>query len=633
MSSSRPSLKDRLTYAFENTLSAGTIALIGWLAVASFFIVIAAGLVVALSGLGPEEGESLEFTEAAWQSLMRTLDPGTMGDDRGWSFRTVMLLVTIGGIFIVSTLIGVITSGLEGKINEMRKGRSRVLEKNHTLILGWSPKIFSIISELITANANQHHSRIVILADRDKVEMEDDIRAKISKTRNTRIICRTGSPLDTTELEVASPNDARSIIILSPEEENADTHVIKSVLALTNHPKRKKGRYHIVAEIRDEDNLEAAELVGNGEVVYVLSSDLISRVTAQTCRQSGISVVHNELLEFGGAEVYFKAEPKVAGKTFREVLFEYEDSAVLGYQNREGEIFLNPPMDTRMESDSTIIAVAPDDDAIRWSGKKNIRIDHNLIRQAQNRPLVSERTLILGWNAKGRRIVRELDNYVAPGSELVILSDVSGMDEVVDELQSLVSRQHISFRRGIITRRATLDAIGTQDFDHVIILSHVGLPVQEADAQTLICLLHLRTIAEQHQRHFGIVSEMLDIRNRVLAEITRADDFIVGDRLISLQLTQLSQNRHLKSVFDELFSAQGSEIYLKPINDYVETGRPVNFYTLVESAAQKRQVAIGYRTLALANDATQSYGVKLNPHKSTLVTFAPEDKLIVLAAE
>ena len=61
-----------------------------------------------------------------WRSLMRTLDPGTMGGDAGSvAFLLAMLAVTLGGIFIVSTLIGVITSGIEGKLDELRKGRSR----------------------------------------------------------------------------------------------------------------------------------------------------------------------------------------------------------------------------------------------------------------------------------------------------------------------------------------------------------------------------------------------------------------------------------------------------------------------------------------------------------------------------
>ena len=55
-----------------------------------------------------------------------------------------MLVVTLGGIFIVSTLIGMITTGIEGKLDELRKGRSRVIENDHTVILGWSQQIFTI---------------------------------------------------------------------------------------------------------------------------------------------------------------------------------------------------------------------------------------------------------------------------------------------------------------------------------------------------------------------------------------------------------------------------------------------------------------------------------------------------------
>src|SRR5512136_1191825 len=119
---------------------------------------------------------------------MRTFDAGTMGGDTGWGFRLVMLFVTIGGIFVVSTLIGVLTAGVEGKLEELRKGRSRVLENGHTLILGWSPQIFTILSELMTANANQKNARIVLLADKDKVEMEDEVRSRVETIGGTRVI-------------------------------------------------------------------------------------------------------------------------------------------------------------------------------------------------------------------------------------------------------------------------------------------------------------------------------------------------------------------------------------------------------------------------------------------------------------
>ncbi len=254
MPASNVTWRDKLRYRFENTLSKGTVAIIGWLALLSLAIVVLASLILAAMRVGqdPEDHEHpYGFFEGIWQAMLRTLDPGVVAGDSGWQLRLLMLIVTIGGIFIVSILIGTITSGLEARLAELRKGRSRVIEKNFTLILGWSSKVYSIIGELLIANENQKDPCIVVLAERDKVEMEDDIRAKFPSTRNTRVICRSGNPLDLDDLAVVDPHSARSIVVLAPETENPDIHVIKSVLAITNNPARKQEPYHIVAEIRD----------------------------------------------------------------------------------------------------------------------------------------------------------------------------------------------------------------------------------------------------------------------------------------------------------------------------------------------------------------------------------------------
>src|SRR6185369_920303 len=177
--------------------------------------------------IAPEGSESMGFGEAAWEALMRTLDSGTMGGDTGWGFRGVMLAVTLGGIFVVSALIGVLSSGIEGKLDELRKGRSDVLEKDHTIILNWSASVFDIISELTIANQSRRRPRIVIMADKDKVEMEDEIAQKVPNLKNTRVICRSGDPTDLTDLGITSPQTSRSIIVLSPDAADPDSAVIK----------------------------------------------------------------------------------------------------------------------------------------------------------------------------------------------------------------------------------------------------------------------------------------------------------------------------------------------------------------------------------------------------------------------
>ena len=201
-----------------------------------------------------------------------------------------------------------------------------MLESNHTLVLGWSPQIFTILNELMTANENQTNARIVILADKDKVEMEDEIKERVEVKGKTRIICRNGSPIDPNDLEITSPHVAKSIIVLPPENSDPDTDVIKTVLAITNNPNRRAEPYHIVTQIRNVKNMDVLKLVGENDTVQaVMTGDLIARVVAQTSRQSGLSVVYTELMDFGGDEIYFKHEPALTGKTFGEALLAYED--------------------------------------------------------------------------------------------------------------------------------------------------------------------------------------------------------------------------------------------------------------------------------------------------------------------
>ena len=93
----------------------------------------------------------------------------------------------------------------------------------------------------------------------------------------------------------------------------------------------------------------------------------------------------------------------------------------------------------------------------------------------------------------------------------------------------------------------------------------------------------------------------------------------------------MSENKHLNAVFNDLFDATGSEIYLKPASDYVAIGQNINFYTVLESARTRGEVAIGYRRMALSQNPSQHYGVVLNPKKSNAFSLDLQDRVIVLA--
>ncbi len=621
------SVADRLRYQFDNFMSKGTIALIIGLAVASFAVIFLISFIVWVT-----HAADFSLGELMWMGLLRTLDSGTMGGDSGTpEFLGGMLAVTFGGIFIISALIGIINNGIEDKLDELRKGRSNVIESGHTVILGWSPQVFSIISELVIANENQRRPRIVVLGAEDKVEMEDAVHDRVPKLGRTRVVCRTGNPIDLDDLDMVSLQTSKSVIVLSPAGDDPDSHVIKTILAITNGPNRRPEPYHIVAEIHDPRNMDAARMVGRDEVELVLVGDLISRITVQTCRQSGLSVVYTELLDFGGDEIYFKTEPTLVGKTYGESLFAYDDSSVMGLRFAGGRVQLNPPMDTVLAAGDEIIAISEDDDTIVLSGRKDHSLTETAIRRAALPAPQPERTLILGWNWRVPTILHELDHYVAPGSAVTVVADFpDGEAEIAAHCPDL-AHQAVGYQLGDTTDRRTLDSLAIPTYQHVIILCSDALEEQKADARTLITLLHLRDIADRTGHSFSIVSEMLDIRNRTLAEVTRPDDFIVSEKLVSLMLSQISENKRLNAVFGDMFDPEGSEIYLKPVTHYVAVGQPLNFYTVLEAARQQGETAIGYRIKAHAADAAKSYGIVVNPAKAGPVAFAEGDKIIVVA--
>lgn len=629
----KPTWQEKLKYQFDNFMARGTAALIGALGLLSLLLIFVMAAVISLGDIRPSgSDESLNFWEAAWQSLMRTLDAGTMGGDEGWSFRFVMFIVTLGGVFIISTLIGVLTSGIENKMDELRKGRSRVIESGHTVILGWSPQVFTILSELIIANQNQKDSCIVILGNKDKVEMEDEIRSVIGETGHTRIVCRTGNPIDMNDLELVSLQTSRSVVVLASGNNDPDAQTIKMILAITNNPNRRAEPYHIVAEIKDPKNVHAAKLAGKDEVELVLTGDLISRIIAQTCRQSGLSIVYTELLNFSGDEIYFKEEPALVGKTFHETLFAYKDSTVIGLDQKGVGVRLNPPMDTRIRAGDRIIAISADDDTIILDPPTESPLQPHAIVCCEPEAQAPERTLILGWNWRVPFIINELDHYVASGSEIVVTADEPLGAAKIERLCSDLVHLKVTYRQTDTTDRRVLESISPECYDHVIVLSYSDTKgIQEADACTLMTLLHLRDIAEQGNKEISIASEILDLQNRPLAEITRADDFIVSENLISLIMTQIAENKAINAVFADIFDSDGSELYLKPAGQYVQLDTQVNFYTVIESAARRGEVAIGYRLKALAGDAANAYGVILNPDKTALISFSPEDRIIVLA--
>jgi hypothetical protein len=415
-------LRARLRYRADTVFSSGTAAMILWLAAITAVLIVTAAFVLAVAHVSVSRRENATLGEGLWLSLLRTLDPGTMGSDQGWPFRIVSLFVTIGGIFVVSTLIGIVATGIDRRLEHLRRGRSAVVEKGHTLVLGTSSKLPAIVAELAEANANQGDACVVVMADVSKVRLEEHLRTIVGD-RSTRVLCRTGDPSDLRDLQIVNPRDARSIVVLCPEDDLGDAQVIRSVLALLNDETRLDG-VPIVAELSDTRNARALRRATGGRIVTVVSREVIARITAQVCRQQGLSRVYRELLDFAGDEIYFHHVPELVSRTFGEALLSFEQSTVIGVRSSDGTTQIAPPRETVLCADDELIAISADDDTICFTGLR-----HSPDTTAPEGPLdharPCERIMVIGWSDLGPPLLRELDLHLGRGSRVIVAVDGS----------------------------------------------------------------------------------------------------------------------------------------------------------------------------------------------------------------
>ncbi|AIY19805.2 potassium transporter TrkA [Pimelobacter simplex] len=624
-------LRARLRYAFDNTMSRGTPALVAWLFVVTVLLVVVFAVIDIVTGMREQH---IGFWEAAFQALLHALDPGTVAGDTGarWSFIVTMLVLTVAGLFIVSALIGVIAAGIDARIAELRRGRSVVLESDHTVILGWSDSIFTVISELTIANESRRRPVVAVLADRDKVEMEEEIRAKVGALRGTRVVCRSGSPADLDDLAIVSPRAARSVVLLSPDAGgrdrasfDPDREVVKSLLALRSTLGTDAGP-RVVAQLRDPANLEVARLIGRdrpGGLSLLDIRETVAKLVVQTSRQSGAAAVYRELFDYDGDEIYFVEDHPLATSTYADALLHYETLSVIGVVEG-GAVRLNPPADTVIGS-RALVVVAEDDSILGDAPRSTAVADLAAVAEAPVEELHATHAVVLGWNERAPIILSELDRYAAPGSTLTVVTEHG--TPVVPPTQHLA----VTVVQAGTTRRAVLDEHVPADCDQVIVLCYSDdLDAEAADATTLVTLLHVRDILATSDSSTPVISEMMDDRNRVLAQVADIDDVVVSGEIVSLIVTQLSEDARIEPVFHDLLQAEGSEIYLRPAEGYVHPGREVAWATVVAAAARRGETAIGFSSPALA-EAGSRFGVVVNPPKSERITVAPGDRVVVLA--
>lgn len=634
-----PTFGDKVRYQVDRFLSWSPIARFVGLFGLSLILVTMNAIFVRFAMPPPEEGkEAFDFFEALWWATGRVADAGTMGGDEGTLVRGIAIFTTLCGVGVVALLIGLVSSTIGDKIEDLRKGKSPVIDEGHTLILGYGEKVFAILRELREANSNLKHASIVILSDTEKEEVENTVKERMGDMGPTRVVVRQGSTYSVHDLRKVGASRAKSIIIVSDthgdESEDADAAAdmgaIKTLLAL----RRINGALttnHAVVELADASRQPVIEQLGGGGVEVVAMAETLSRMMVQTARQNGLAAVYRDLLSYEGSEFYFKNFPELAGQPFGNAQWKMKDAVVCGVRTISGKgtasCIINPSDEYVLGDKDELLCIAEDDDSFSLTANHEPTVPSEF-RGAEAKARKPERLLVCGMSPKLGDMLREFDNYVLPGSEAWLMpgqeKDVF-TDFIKDEVGGLknLKLKHVD---GDPTVPDALRRVVSPDFAVALIVADTDIDEEEADAKTVITVLLLRDMFKGlGDRKPRIISEILDPRTKDLLEQDYGADFVVSSEITSMLIAQVSERRELNAVFADLFDSDGNEVYLKRAACFSILGRTTPWMSVQKVARDRREVAIGYMKMGQTP--------LINPPQLESIVFGDEDRIIVLAED
>lgn len=610
--------RDYWRYKYDQFISMGTISLIIGLFVILFVII--AVLSVIMIMIFPEYG----FLEVFWITFLRALDPGTLAGDEGTiGYVIVLATATFVGIFVFSMLVSFILNGFQEKLETLRKGRSRVIEENHTVVLGSSESLKVVLSELVLANENQAKEVVVVLSEEDPLVLNSMIKDYIKDFKTTKVIYRKGSIYNIDDLRMCNVSKAKSIILIEQDILN-----IKALVALSATNYFNDGNGRVSALFWNKENLTVAQkLVGErGYFIYVQSA--ITKIIAQSCLQAGLSLIYSDLFDFAGDEIYINDASSLIGKSYIDVQKSFSKSIVIGIL-RDKKPILNPLPSTLLEQGDDIIVITEDDDtAIVEELGTPLNID-TILDTPRRSNIEEANVLFIGYNPKVIEIIKEFDHYVKAGSTITVMTNyergIIKLNALGKTLKNLTV--HV-IKYSTIDRSAIEESISHTD-GSIVLFQNEETPKMEKDSQTLLTLLHLRDIEQESDQTFDIVTEIYQVENTDIIELAKADDFVISEQLTSRLLTQIAENPYLVQILKILLEKNGVEIYLKPVELYIDTYQTVNGYTLVEACAKKNETFLGYKTFSRHGRER----LVMNPKKTDEIQLCPGDKVILLSED
>ena len=614
--SNNRSFKKVVSYYFDNSLSKSSNFVV-YVILLSFVL----GLLMTFLKDFLALNSSDIFYENWWINVSEILE---LGKGESWPDRLVEFIFWVISIAITGVVIGFLSSKISLLFQKLSRGKSFIIDTNHILVLGWSNNLFAILKELDIANLSEGKQKVVIFADIPNDKMQEDLMLIKPSLKSIEILTRSGDPTNPSEIVIANPNAAKSIIILN-NEQLKDPYVVTTTLSVCSVLENKQTP--IVSSVKMEYFFDSLSNISSFNIIPVKPDNVIANVTAQALRQRGLGLVVLDFLDFDGDEIYFKHIPELIGEKYIDSILSFQKSSVIGVSNSKNEIMLGVEKDYILKSDDQLIFVSEDDSTIKFETNK-MSFKDTTVNINDNSKLSQKNIIFVGWSSLGVQILNSINGFLTENSKIAVLYDEKYVNSSTIDVKYSFDIDFISTSNN---SKKLEEILKTTEFDDLVILGYTDkLSINEADTLTLLKNLEIDSLIQKNGYDLRVMTQILNSNKSKLTEITSVKEIIISDNLCALLISQLSENPNLSKVFDTLFDPESTSINIFPIDNYVKLEQKISYSEVAYKAAFNNHSAIGL-LLSSTDLSSQSEGLILNPTKTYEFTPRSGDSLIVIS--
>jgi voltage-gated potassium channel len=570
------------------------------------FIIVGSGL--ALKTTSP----NLTFGDAIWWALIRIVDSGFIENTPPHNFviSVLSLFVTLMGISIFGIFVGLTSNLFMQYFNRLHYKSRNLKIENHFLLCNWGNT--SMMRQLIE-ELHCHGNKAAILCLEDKVSDLDEF---VPGTYHFRVgDCTLKEEL----MHKGAVEKAETIVVFLDKTFNSDssnsesrtmlTLMVLKELILSGNMNLKK----IIIESNSEDlsrwvklHFETEEITEKIDVTIIEENKLIAQILMQSGVNTYLSSIYSELFTHNGQEIEIIELKEIFSlypKQFNEVneikfceLYKFLVSLNTDKKDRKKlnkicsniplpigvmqklynfKVYLNPPSDQLLQKEDKIIILADiskETNATETNYDKKVKI-HKINRSP-------EKLLICGWNQSIEYLVLEAITYgikkiniIADSNYRFIKSkhiftvdddekevNILFREENEDELSDNILEDFVEviFTQADASDHKILGIVEKRVNPDVMIAVADNTNIQNnrfSDARTI------KTLFKFNKSDFPVVAEIIEESNRVHAHTAGADSVILSPITIGNYITQVARNKEIKTVFSQLLSVSGKEIY------------------------------------------------------------------------